>query len=165
MANIPLPKTTYSVLPEGEHIFRIYRVEYKEKFGKLNIYMVTADGYTHIERFSFLKNDGSSNDIAYMTFAYFAKTAMNNFEIESVDPFALLNHYIKAEIAHNILPKRDNPNETVTFTKIVNKWVADGFDKEPCEKALRLGMENSVPPKTEPKQETPQNFNLDDMLN
>lgn len=168
MANIILPKSTFTVLPEGIHVFRIYRVDYKEKFGKLDIYMVNADGLTHVEKFSFIKNDGSNNDGAYMAFAYFAKNALNDFTIESVDPHKLINHYIKAEIEHNVVPKRDNPNETVTFTHLKrDKWVADGFDKEPCEKALRIGNENAVKsePKAEPKTEEPHNFNLNDLLN
>ena len=167
MANIPLPSSTFKILPEGVHIFRIYKIEYNEKFGKLKIYMVTADGYTHIERFSFLKNDGSANDGAYTSFSYFAKTTMNNSNLTSIDPYALLHRYIKIEIAHTVLPKRDNPNEEVTFTNSKNKWVADGFDKEPCEKTLKLFTDTSVkvePVVPEPTVSKSQDFNLDALL-
>ena len=166
MANIPLTQTTFKVIPEGEHIFCVYRVDYNEKFGKLNIYMVTADGYTHIERFSFLKNDGSTNDGAYSAFSYFAKTVMNNFELTNVDPYLLKGNYLKGVISHTVLPKRDNPEENVTFTKITDKFVATGFDKTPCERTVKLCSETEVKkPTKETKKETSGNFNLDDILN
>ena len=170
MANIPLPSNTFKVIPEGEHIFRIYRVDYNETFGKLNIYMVTADGFTHVERFSFIKKDKTTNSGAYTAFAYFAKTALSDSRITSVDPHTLLNRYIKGKIEHTVLPKRDNPDEDVTFTKITEKWSADGYDKEPCEKALKLGTmpsakQEEVKP-VEVQEETPtEGLNLDDLLN
>ena len=168
MAKITLPQTTFKVIPEGEHIFCIYRVDYNEKFGKLNIYMVTADGHTHIERFSFLKHDGNTNDGAYTAFAYFAKTVMNDFSLSDVDPYLLKGKYLKGVIEHNVVPKRDNPEETMTFTKIADKSPATGFDKTPCEKAVRLCTETEVkakPVKETKKEEPPKAFNLDDILN
>ena len=44
MAKIALSNTTFSIVPEGTHVFQITAVEYKEDFGKLNITMKTASG-------------------------------------------------------------------------------------------------------------------------
>ena len=127
MANIPLIPTTFTVVPEGDHVFKITKVDYKEKFGKLNITMVTDGKGTHIERFSLMKADGSANNGAYSAFSYFAKTALNNFSLDSVDPNALIGCYIGATVNHTVLPKRDNPNETVVFTNLGDKWVATDY--------------------------------------
>ena len=63
----------FTVIPEGTHIFKIIEVNYKEQFGKLEIKMKTAKGQTHIERFSLLKADGSTNEGALNAFSYFVE--------------------------------------------------------------------------------------------
>lgn len=60
MAKIAL-SDGFSLLPEGEQVLKITDVKYKEAFGKMEIYMETLHGVKHIERFSLLKSDGSSN--------------------------------------------------------------------------------------------------------
>jgi hypothetical protein len=101
--------------------------------------MVNAQGITHIERFSLMNANGEMNDKACNAFSFFAKTALNNFALESIDHTELVNHYIGGEIVHNKVPSTNDPKTTVTFTNMTEKWVADGFDTEPCKKALELG--------------------------
>jgi hypothetical protein len=129
----------FTICPEGKHIFRIYKVDYDKDFGKLVVHLVTAQGITHIERFSLMNNNGEMNDKACNAFSFFAKTALNNFGLEEIDHTDLVNHYIGGEIVHTTSPNRNDPTKTVTFANITNKWVADGFDTEPCKKALELG--------------------------
>ena len=144
MANITLTNS-FTVCPEGRHIFRIYKVDYNQDFGKLAIHMVNAQGVTHIERFSLMNNNGEMNDKACNAFSFFAKTAMNNFSLESIDHQDLVDHYIGCEIVHTVVPSTKEPNKTVTFTNTSEKWVADGFDTEPVEKALTLGKVAPTP--------------------
>lgn len=129
----------FSICPEGKHIFRIYKVDYDKDFGKLVVSLVNAQGITHTERFSLMNNNGEMNDSACNAFSFFAKTALNNFGLEEIDHSDLVNHYIGGEIAHTTMPNRNDPTKTVTFANMTNKWVADGFDTEPCKKALELG--------------------------
>lgn len=149
----------FAICPEGKHIFRIYKVEYNEEFGKIAVHLVNAQGVTHVERFSLMNNNGDMNDKACNAFSFFAKTALNNFSIEEIDHNDLVNHYIGGEISHTVSPNRNDPTKTVTFANITNKWVADGFDTEPCKKALELG--NAPAPVEQPTEEV----NLDNLLN
>ena len=165
MATIQLT-SGFTVCPEGEHIFRIYKVEYNQDFGKLNIYLVNAQGVTHVERFSLINVSGEPNERAYNAFSYFAKTALKDPSRTAIDPNELVNHYIKAKVVHTILPSNKEPGKTMTFANLSDKWTADGFDTTPVEKALTLGTEQEQPqvvqPKAAPTQST--GLNLDSLL-
>ena len=147
----------FTVCPEGVHIFRIYKVDYDQDFGKLTVYLVNAKGITHTERFSLIGNNGDVNEKACNAFSYFAKTALNDFSLDEIDHNDLVNHYIKAEVVHTVTPSTKDSSKTMTFANLTNKWVADGFDTTPVSKALTLGNE-----KEEVVQSTPvQNKGLD----
>lgn len=149
MAIIPMT-SGFAICPEGKHIFRIYKVDYDVDFGKLTVHLVNAQGITHIERFSLMSQNGEMNDKACNAFSFFAKTALNNFSIEEIDHNDLVNHYIGGEIVHTKLPSRNDPTKNVTFANITEKWVAEGFDTTPVEKALSLGKESVTPPSETP---------------
>ena len=151
--------SNFTNCPEGKHIFRIYKVDYNEDFGKLNIYLVNAQGITHIERFSLMLASGEMNEKACSAFSFFAKTALNNFSIAEIDHNDLVNHYIGGEIVHTTMPNRNDPTKTVTFVNITEKWVADGFDTTPTEKALTIGTEMAPEQAT-----TKETVNLDNLL-
>lgn len=144
MATIPLRTNTFRPIPEGVHVFRIYDVEYNETFGRMSIYLVNAQGKTHIERFTLMRTDGAPNDSAYGALAFFAKTALNNFDLEEIDHTELINRYIKANVVHTTQPNKNDPTKTVTFTNLTEKWSADGFETEPCDKALTLCAEDRL---------------------
>ena len=143
MAMIPMT-SGFALCPKGVHVFRIYKVDYNEEFGKLVIHLVNAQGCTVQERYSLMNPDGSVNEKACNAFSFFAKTALNDFAIEAVDPATLVDHYIKAEATHTELPSNKDPNKTVTFVNLTDKWAADGFDTTPVPKALTLGKETNV---------------------
>lgn len=144
MANIQLTGG-YTVCPEGRHIFRIYKVDYDKEFGKIAVYMVNAKGITHVEKFSLKISKDVMNEKACNAFSFFAKTALNNFQLDEIDHTDLVNRYIGCEIVHNVQPNRNDPTKTITFVNAAEKWVADGFDTEPCEKALTLGNDTNTP--------------------
>lgn len=153
----------FTVCPEGRHIFRIYRVDYNADFGKLNVHMVNAQGITHVERFSLMNNNGEMNDKACNAFSFFAKTALNNFTVDEIDHNDLVNHYIGGEVIHTVQPNRNDPTKTVTFVNLGEKWVVEGFDTTPVEKALTLGTEPTKA--VAPAEPTPaDNINLDSLL-
>lgn len=158
MANITL-SGGFKVCPEGKHIFRIYRVDYNPDFGRVMVYLVNAQGDTHIERFSLMSQNGEMNDKACNAFSFFAKTALNDFKLTEIDHNDLVNHYIGGEIEHTSQPNRNDPSKTVTFANITGKWVAEGFDTNPVPKALALGTNPETPPA--PKGEVDLNSLLD----
>lgn len=152
MATIQLP-SGFTVCPEGVHIFRIYKVDYNQDFGKLTVHLVNAQGITHIERFSLINASGTPNEKAYNAFSYFAKTALNDPYRAAIDHTELVGHYIKAEVVHTIVPSNKEQGKTMTFANLSNKWAADGFDTTPVAKALTLGTEQ--PKVEEPKAAEP----------
>lgn len=141
MARIPMT-SGFTVIPEGEHIFRIFGVEYKESFGNLTIHMINAQGLIHRETFH-LKDGNKPNEGAMNAFSYFAKTAMNDYTMEDIDPDELVDHYICCEIVHNVLPSNKDPKKTVTFCNLGDKSVAEGFDTTPVPLALTKTLEES----------------------
>jgi hypothetical protein len=150
MAMIPMT-SGFTLCPKGVQVFRIYKVDYNEEFGKLTIHLVNAQGITHQERFSLMKADGTMNEGACGAFSFFAKTALNDFTIEAVDPATLVNHYIKADVVHTEAPSTKDPNKMVTFANLGDKWEADGFDTTPVPKALTLGNDTNVAPAPAPQ--------------
>lgn len=156
MARIPMT-SGFVLIPEGEYVFRIYDALYDEEFGKIEVKLVTAQGLTHTERFSLKDANDEWNEKALNAFSYFAKTALNDFSREDVDPEELINHYIRAEVTHSDpQPNKNDPTKTVVFANLGDKSPADGFDETPTERALTIGKGNTVnnPQTTAPKAQT-----------
>jgi hypothetical protein len=166
MAMIPMT-SGFTLCPKGVQIFRIYKVEYNEEFGKLVIHLVNAQGITHQERYSLMGNDGAINEKACAAFSFFAKTALNDFSLEAVDPMTLVDRYIKADVTHTEMPNRNDPTKTVTFANFGDKWVADGFDTTPVPKALNLGKDTNVAitPVAQPAPAPTTGLDLNSLLN
>ena len=141
MATIQMTNNTFTVCPEGRHIFRIYKVDFNPDFGKVVVHMVNAQGITHQERFGLMRADGSMNEGACNAFSYFAKTALNDFTLEEIDHTWLIDRYIGAEVTHTVQPNKNDPTKNITFANLGDKWVAEGFDTPAVEKALTLGHE------------------------
>lgn len=128
MAKIKLSEGGYTPIPEGEHIFKIVKSTYDEDFGKLEVEMVTAKGQKHIERFSLIRDDGEINEGAQNAFSFFAKTALNNYNLEEIDHEDIVGCYIKCMVEHDVLPSKKDPAKTVTFCRLTDKEPASGFE-------------------------------------
>lgn len=166
MARIPMTGG-FTVIPEGEYVFRIYDATYDEDFGRIVVKMVTAKGQTHTERFSIKNSDDEYNERALNAFSYFAKTALNDFSREDIEIEELIDCYIRAEVTHTKQPNRNDPTKTVIFANLGDKTPADGFDEEPTARALSLGRDGvkntTTAPTTAPTQ--PQTgLDLDSLL-
>ena len=163
MARIPMT-SGFSLIPEGTYVFRIYEVSYDETFGKIIVKLVNAKGMTQTERFSIKDSKGEANEKALNAFSYFAKTAMNDFSLEDVDPEELVDHYIEAEVVHTQVESNKEPGKMVTFCNLGDKSPADGFDEEPVARALSLGKETAqTAPKADAKPSTG-GLDLDSLL-
>lgn len=160
MSRIPL-SGGFVLIPEGTEVFRIYDVVEHENFGKIEIKLVDAKGRTHTERYSIKNKDDSYNEGALNAFSYLAKAAMDDYELEDIEPTELINKYIEAEVKHEKVQSRTDPNKTVTFVNLGKKSPADGFDTEPSSRALTLG--NATVP--EPVKESTGSLDLDEILN
>ena len=143
MATIPLTNS-FQICPA---------VNYDPEFGKIEVQMVTAEGISYSERFTLMKPDGTMNDKACSAFSFFAKTALNDFSLESIDHTELIGHYIEGEILHTQAPSNRDPSKTVTFANMGDKSPADGFEKEPCVKVKKWLEANVRPAETPPVQQ------------
>lgn len=142
MAKIGLTEG-FTLIPEGTHVFKITDVKYKEDFGKLEITMQTQGGSKYIERFGLLKSDGSPNEGAYNAFSYFAKTALQNFELNEIDHTDLIGHFIECDVEHDVQPNKNKPDKTVTFVRLSDKRPSDGWEES-------VGTSSTPTPKTAP---------------
>jgi hypothetical protein len=128
MATIEL-KGGFTVIPEGTHIFKITSVSYKEEFGKLEVNMETAKGQKHTERFTLMRQDGTTNEGAMGAFSFFARTAMNDSSLTFIDHNDIVGKYIKCVVNHDVKPSTKDPNKNVTFVHLGDKFPADGFEE------------------------------------
>ena len=121
----------FSLIPEGWHDFKIVGVDYDEKFGKMEIQLVTKAGQKHTERYMLLDNSGEINQKAVNAFSYFARVAMNDFQIDSIDHEDLIGKFIHGKIEHT---KSNKPNpktgKYATFANITDKEPSVGFAED-----------------------------------
>jgi hypothetical protein len=118
----------FQPIPEGVHVLKITKAEYDVDFGKVTITLENVKGQSCLERFSLLNQDNTPNEKALGAFSFFAKTAMNDFDLVDVDPDELVGHYIRAEVIHNKVPSTKDPSKMMTFVNLGEKSPADGFD-------------------------------------
>lgn len=149
MAKIKLSEGGYSLIPVGTTTFKIVAVEYKEDFGKMTVDMQTKSGQKHSEKFSLLKNDGEVNEGALKAFSYFAKTALNNFQLDEIDETDLIGCYITATVKHEEFESNKEPGKMLKSAKLNDYAVAVGF-----------GSGNV----TESTEESEEDVDLDDFL-
>lgn len=143
MAKLTLNEAkVFAPISEGYHVFKIVESNYKEDFGKLEIVMKTANGQKHIERFSFGGGKFPINQGAMNAFSYFARVAMNDYSMETVDPSELVGKYLRCKVEHDVKPHRDDPNKTVTFIRLTEKLAADGYEE--TEKVAEKPATNST---------------------
>ena len=140
MARIPMTGG-FQIMPEGEQVLQITKAEYDEDFGKATFTLANAKGQTCQERFSLLNQDNTPNERALNAFSFFAKTAMNNFDLEDVDPAELVGRYIRVEVIHNKAESKKEPGKMMTFVNLGNKSPADGFDGVSVESPKTAGLD------------------------
>lgn len=149
MAKIGL-SSGFTLIPEGRTVFLITGCEYKEKFGKIEVSLETKNKQKHKERFDITKEGGLN------AFSFFAKTALQDFDLDEIDHEAIVGCYIAADVKHTVQPHRDDPSKTVTFVNLDGKFPADGFDdggnETPAPKAKAAPAKKSTPaPASKPK--------------
>lgn len=128
MAKIKLSEGGFTLIPEGTTTFKIVAVEYKEDFGKMSVEMQTKGGQKHTERFSLLKNNGEVNEGALKAFSYFAKTALNNFQLDEIDEQDIVGCYITATVKHEEYSyEKDGETKTGKSARLNDYAVAVGF--------------------------------------
>lgn len=151
MAKITLSKGGFQLIPEGTTTFKVVDVEYKEDFGKMTVSLQTKSGQKHTERFTLLNAKGEVNEGALNAFSYFAKTCLNNFNLDEIDEQDLIGCYITATVKHESYEyQKDGETKKGTSARLNDYAVASGF-----------GPDTS---KVEESQEESNDVDLDDFL-
>ena len=131
MAKITLSKGGFTLIPEGVHTFKVVEVDDSkyEDFGKITVKMQTAKGQTHSEQFSLLKN-GNINEGALKAWSYFARTCLNNNNVEEIDTQDIVGCFITATVKHEKFTrtKGENAGSEGTSARISDWKTANGFD-------------------------------------
>ena len=130
MAKIGLTEG-FSLIPEGTHVFQITEVKYKEDFGKMEVTMQTATGQKHTERFSLLDKNGEVNTGTMNAFSYFAKTALNNFDLTEIDHEDLVGCFLRCEVTHEEVESNRTAGKMLKFVRLGEKEPCDGYDDDP----------------------------------
>lgn len=163
MAKIGLSEG-FSLIPKGTHVFKITRVNYKEDFGKMEITMQIASGQKHVERFSLLNKDGEPNQGGLNAFSYFAKVALNDFNLTEIDHEDLVGRFIRCEVDHEEVESNRNPGKMLKFVRLGDKESADGFDEEPAAPAPAKKEKAAEKPATTAKSGGKKPFDLNSIL-
>lgn len=143
MAKMKLAESTFTLIPEGITTFKVMEVndEKYEDFGKLEVKLQTAKGETHIERFSFLNTKGEMNEGALKAWSYFARTCLNNFQVEEIDTQDIVGCYITATVKHETYTRKTGDkagqeaktvrlNDYTVATKFGGKTMDELYDEE-----------------------------------
>lgn len=131
MAKIGLTEG-FTLIPKGIQVFQITAVNYKEDFGKMEVSLKLASGQKHVERFSLLNKDGEPNEGGLNAFSYFAKVALNDFNLTEIDHEDLVGHFIRCDVDHEEVESNRTPGKMVKFVRLGGKEPADGFDETPA---------------------------------
>lgn len=115
---IELSEASYTPLAEGKYVFTIEEIEYKPQFKRVEMRLATETGRKLYQNYYFETKDSKPNTAALDMFSRMAKAALNDKNAKSVDPDLLKGKSFKAEVTHTVLPKKDNPAETVTFVNL-----------------------------------------------
>ena len=134
MAKIKLSESTFTIIPEGVTTFKVASVDDSkyEDFGKLSVELQTSTGLKHFENFALTKGNGELNEGALKAWSYFAKTCLNNFQVEEIDTQDIVGCYIKATVKHEkyTRTKGDKAGQEGTGVRLNDYTTAIGFDNQ-----------------------------------
>lgn len=123
---ITLSANEYKVIPEGRHMFKIVECKYEPRMGQIVVKLLTEDGLPDTETYN-ISTNGVTNEKALRAFSYFARTALNDFNVDDIDPDELVGKFIDANVKHDVRPKKDDPSKNVTFVNLEDIKPCTGF--------------------------------------
>lgn len=134
MAKIKLSESGFSIIPEGVTTFKVASVDDSkyEDFGKLSVELQTNKGQKHFENFALTKGNGELNEGALKAWSYFAKTCLNNFQLDEIDTQDIVGCYIKATVKHEkyTRTKGEKAGQEATAVRLNDYATAVGFDNQ-----------------------------------
>lgn len=129
MAKVKLSENTFTLISEGRHVLKIVGVEYDEDFGKMKIQLQNKEGIKHNEQFTLIKKSGEPNEGALKAFSYFARTALNNYNIDKIDHEDLVGCYIEATVSYEEFESNKEAGKMLKSARLGDYSSASSFGK------------------------------------
>lgn len=138
MAKMKLSEGGFSLIPEGVTTFKVMEVDDSkyEDFGKLAVKLQTADGKTHTEKFSLIKKGGELNEGALKAWSYFARTCLNNYQLDEIDTQDIVGCYITATVKYEEFESDKEPGKMLKSVKLNDYTVAVGFGSKAADEDI-----------------------------
>ena len=129
MAKMKLSEGGFSLIPEGVTAFKVVEVDDSkyEDFGKIAVKLQTAEGKTHTESFTMVKKNGELNEGALKAWSYFARTCLNNYQLDEIDTQDIVGCYITATVKHEEFESNKEPGKMLKSVRLNDYAVAVGF--------------------------------------
>ena len=131
MAKMKLSESTFTIIPEGVHTFKVMEVDDAkyEDYGKIAVKLQTSKGQPHTENFTLIKANGELNEGALKAWSYFARTCLNNFSVDEIDTQDIVGCYITATVKHESYTrtKGDKAGTEGTSVRLNDYTTASGF--------------------------------------
>lgn len=119
MSIIKLSKSKYGIIAEGTYVFTIMEVSYDEDFGKISIDMKNENDEIFTQKYNLKTADDTPNEKSLSMFSFFAKTALNNFDLEEIDPEELVGHKLLATVSHKQV-ESNKTGKMLTFANLTD---------------------------------------------
>ena len=134
MAKMKLAQSTFTLIPEGVHTFKIVEVDDSkyEDFGKISVKLQTAKGQSHAENFVLTKANGELNEGALKAWSYFARTCLNNYQTDEIDTQDIVGCYVTATVKHEtyVRTKGEKAGTEATTVRLNDYATANGFTSQ-----------------------------------
>lgn len=148
MAKMKLSETTFTIIPEGTHTFKVMEVDDSkyEDFGKISVKLQTAKGETHTENFTLIKANGDLNEGALKAWSYFARTCLNNFRADEIDTQDIVGCFITATVKHETYTRTqgDKKGTEATAVRLNDYTTASGFGSVAAKSVEDDGDEENI---------------------
>lgn len=156
MAKVKLAESTFNLIEKGRYVFKIVDVDYNEDFGKMKVSLQTKDGQKHTEQFNLIKPNGEPNEGALKAFSYFARTALNNYNVDEIDYEDLLGCYIEATVDHEEFESNKEAGKMLKSVRLGDYASASSFGKSATKEVAKEEVED--------EKEDTDDVDLDDFL-
>ena len=126
---ITLTPSTYTIVPEGIHTFRIKSATYEDKFGRVQLVCETKEGNTLQTRYDLINpTTRQPNEGAMKSFSYFCRIVLQDWSVADIDPNTLVGRYFASMVIHKDQASNTRIGETITYANLSDKWSADSFE-------------------------------------
>lgn len=58
---------------------------------------------------------------------YFAKTALDNFDLTEIDHTDLIGHFIECDVEHDVQENKKKPGQSIAFVRLADKRPSEGW--------------------------------------